>query len=138
MNKTSLTVLIALLILVVANAITGCKKDDSPTVTEFTIKVDSVQHADTINAGDAFKIDFFGKIGDTDCYEFFKIENAFDVNLIEVKLIGKHTERDNCNNEVQYLNPGSINFNNIPVGDYTLRINQPEGLSPLDSEFVVK
>lgn len=138
MNKTSLTVLIALLILVVANAITGCKKDDSPTVTEFTVKVDSVQHADTINAGEDFAVNFFGKIGNTDCYEFYKVENTFDVDLIEIELIGKHTERDNCNNEIQLLQPGQVVFNDVPVGDYTLRVNQPEGIAPVESDFVVK
>lgn len=138
MNKTGLTILSAMLIGTLVYFSSGCKKEDSPQVTEFTIKVDSTHHADTISVGDAFQIDFYGKVGDNDCYEFFEVEHAFDVNLIEVRLKGKHTERDNCVDGLVYLNPAEISFNGIPEGTYTLQVNQPEGQAPMESEFVVK
>ena len=138
MNKTSILIISAIILSSIIYLSTGCKKDDTPKVTEFTILVDSVQHADTLNNGDDFKIDFYGKIGDNDCYTFSKVEHAIDINLIEVRLIGTHTDRNDCIDGVQYMNPATVTFNNIPSGDWTLRVNQPEGQTPLESKVFVK
>jgi len=138
MNKTSILIISALILSSIIYLSSGCKKDEAPAVTEFTILVDSVQHADTIIEGEAFKVDFYGKVGDNDCYDFSKVEHAFDVKLIEVRLIGTHTARTDCVDGIQYMNPASVNFSNLPPGDWTFRVNQPEGQAPLESSFFVK
>lgn len=136
MNKTSLIILTALFIVVVAYLSTGCK-EDPPAVTEFIVKVDSTQHTDTINVGEIFEVFFFGPLGDTDCYEFDRLEPAFGFNLIEVKAIGKHTARDNCNNILQYMQ-AAAGFQDLTAGDWTLRVIQPDGGTPLESMVHVK
>lgn len=136
MNKTSIAILTFLLIGIVAYFSTGCKKD-APAETEYTIKIDSVQHTDTINVGDVFDVSFFGKIGDNDCYEFLRFEPTFGVNLIEIKGIGKHTARDDCKGGEQYLSAG-VGFTDLTAGDWTLKVLQPDGTTPLESTVNVK
>lgn len=135
MNKISFAILTAVFIGVIAYFSTGCKK--SPTVTEYTIKVDSVQHADTINLGATFEVLFYAKIGDNDCYEFARFDPVFGMNLIEVTLIGKHTDRSDCVDGARYLNPGAVGFTDLSQGDWTLKVIEPEGV-PLESTVYVK
>jgi hypothetical protein len=137
MNKLSIILLTIFSIGVISFFSTGCKKD-SPKVTEFIITVDSVKHADTINVGEAFETNYYASIGNSDCYEFSKVENEFGTNLIEVTLIGKFTERDNCQPGNQYLNPATVNFTDLTAGDWKLKVLQPEGISALESFVHVK
>jgi len=138
MNKTSYGILILILITTITYFSAGCNKDTSPVVTEYTIKVDSIHHADTINEGDDFNIDFFGEIGENDCYEFMEYRPTYDTDKISIELIGKHTARGNCIDGIIYMNPYTLSISNITAGTWTLRIQQPEGTTPIQSKFFVK
>ena len=138
MNKISIVTLIGLIIFFAILINTGCKKDDTPAVTEFTIKIDSIQHADTILATNNLEVGFYGLVGTSDCYEFLKINNEFDVNKIEVELIGQHTARDDCNPGNQYMNPVTITYSDLTVGTWTIHVIQPEGQQPMESTVVVE
>lgn len=137
MNKISIAFLTVIFIGVISFFSTGCKKD-SPKVTEFIITVDSVKHADTINAGEVFETFYYANVGINDCYEFSKIENEFSTNLIEVTLIGKFTERDDCQPGNQYLSPATVNFTDLTKGEWKLKVLQPEGTAALESMVYVK
>jgi hypothetical protein len=140
MNKTSYVIIILILIVTISYFNTGCKKseDNSPNVTEYTIKVDSVHHPDTIDAGGIFSVDLYGKVGDNDCYAFKEIQDTIETGLITLELIGTHTDRENCNDGIIYMSPATANINGLTTGDWTLRITQPAGTSPLENTFFVK
>ena len=138
MNKTSIGILILIIITTVTYITTGCNKDSSPKVTEYTIKIDSVQYADTISEGDIFTVDLYGKVGDNDCYEFKEILDTIEPGIITLELIGIHTFRDNCIDGIIYMSPATERVNGLTAGVWTLRIKQPEGTTPLGGTFFVK
>jgi len=138
MNKTIFGTLILISTITYFNS--GCNKseDNSPTVSEYTIKVDSIQHADTINVGDILEIACFGKIGDNDCYEFQEIKDSINTGKITLELIGKHTFRDNCGGGIIYMNPLTEHISGLTAGDWTITINQSEGVTPIESKVFVE
>jgi hypothetical protein len=139
MNKTSYGILILILITTITYFSAGCnKKDDTPSPVQFTIKVDSIHHADTIHVGETFDIDCFGKVGDNDCYEFQEIKDTINTGTITLELIGKHTFRENCAGGIIYMSPATARISGLTAGDWTITINQPEGVTPIESKVFVE
>ena len=137
MSKTQTFTLILILGSVIYLS-SGCKKDSNTDVREFIMTVDSVQHADTIALGEVFELKFFGVIGPNDCYEFSKFEPAFGDDNMEFTLYAKETKRDDCGGAGQYLNGGSVGITDVTAGEWSIKVNQPEGVTPLNSTVFVK
>jgi len=130
--------LVAIMIITGFIAVTGqgCKKDDD--TREYIIKVDSITHADTIAAADGFEVHFYGKIGDNDCFEFSRFLNGYGLSEINVTVYGLETLRDDCQGGPVMLNgKGAIYFDMTP-GDWTIRVLQPEGVTPIESSVFVR
>lgn len=139
MKKTSYGIMIIILFATITYWGAGCnKKDDKPPPVEYTIKVDSIHFADTINAGDIFKVELYGKVGDNDCYAFKEIRDTIDAGSVTLELIGTHTFNENCNDGIIYMNPATASISGLTAGDWMLTITQPEGTSPIENEFFVK
>ena len=129
------------LILILSSAIylsSGCKKDSDPDVREFMMTVDSTRHADTIALGEAFEIKFFGVLGPNDCYEYARHESAFGLDIMEFRLYAKEIKRDDCGGGGRYLNGGSLSITELTAGEWSIKVNQPEGVTPLNSKVFVK
>ncbi len=137
MNKLAITLILAIPVLSIVFSTGGCKKDDSPTVTEYLITIDSIQHADTITEGDGLNIKFYGVAGTTTCEDFGRFDVNFEQSVIDIKTIGIKTDNGNCTPEIKYLNGSTLSISNIPVGSITIRVQQPSG-NPLESAVVVK
>ena len=137
MSKT-LTIALILVIGSVIYLSTGCAKDKDPEVIEFVMQVDSIQHADTITAGEVFEIRFFGVIGPNDCFEFSRFEPGFGPDNMNFTLYAKETKRDDCGGAGQYLNGGGVGITDATAGDWTIQVNQPEGIAPIMSTVHVK
>lgn len=136
MNKLSYFVLGALSLIILLSLNTGCKKD--PAVSEFVIATDSVVHADTISSGDQFNIEFYGKVGDNNCYEFLKIDPAFGADFIEISLIGQFTDRNDCSGNPVYMNPVAAGFTDMTPGLWTIKVLQPDGKPTQESTVFVE
>jgi hypothetical protein len=116
----------------------GCKKDDDPDTIEFIIKVDSISHADTINSTDLFEVDFFGKIGDNECFQFSEFSPAFGADFINITTYGTETIRNDCEGGPVYLDGKGASFSDMTPGEWTLNILQPAGIDPIVSKVYVK
>jgi hypothetical protein len=136
--KSSFIISILVIIGVIMISNQGCKKDDSPNTKDFIIKVDSIQHADTIFSTDLFEVDFFGKIGDNDCFAFSQFSPAFGADFINITVYGTETIKNDCAGGPVYLNGQGASFSDMTPGEWTLNIFQPEGVSPIESKVYVK
>jgi len=134
--KIILSVLMILGLVVVT--IQGCKKDDTPDTHDFIIKVDSITHADTINSSDLFEVQFYGKIGDNDCFEFLEFRPAFGADFINVTVYGSETIKNDCGGGPVYLDGKGASFSEMTPGEWTLNVFQPAGIAPIESKVFVK
>ena len=114
----------------------GCKKNSNDNVTTFTIKVDSINHPDTIFFDSTMIIQFHGHIGPTDCYSFYKFEPSYVPDSLIITVLGKHEDKQGCA-------PGNINLeaktlliSNLPKGTTKVVINQPVSSALIDSVYV--
>jgi len=103
-----------------------CKKAETPG-TQFIIQVDSIIHQDTITAGDALEIKYYGLIGKTKCFSFYKFEVGFDADKINTTAIGLNSESEDCTDAEIYLNGESVKIYELPAGDFTIVVNQQRG-----------
>ena len=106
-------------------SLSNCNKE---TVTKFLIEVDSIVISDTIYLPDLLKIDFFGTIGNTECYEFSNLEfDQIDTTII-MAVWGKKTESKDldCPERLVLLDGMyvEIDFNN--PGTYVIEVKLPD------------
>jgi hypothetical protein len=116
----------------------GCKKDDDPDTVQFTIKVDSISHPDTINSNDLFEVDFFGKIGDNECFQFSEFSPAFGADFINITVYGAETIRNDCAGGPVYLDGRGASFSDMTQGEWSINVFQPAGVAPIVSKVYVK
>jgi hypothetical protein len=135
-SRFIISILVIIGVIMISNQ--GCNKDDSPDTVEYIIKVDSIVHPDTINSSDLFEVNFYGKVGDNDCFEFTKFSPAFGADFINVTLYGTETIKNDCAGGPVYLNGQGASFADMTPGEWTLNVFQPEGVPPIESKVYVK
>lgn len=135
-SRIIISILFAFSLVAIMNQ--GCKKDDTPDTREYIIKVDSIVHLDTINAVDLFEVNFYGKVGDNDCFEFTKFSPAFGADFINITLYGTETIRNDCAGGPVYLDGQGASFSDLTAGMWTLNVFQPDGIPPIESTVYVK
>ena len=116
----------------------GCKKDDTPETEDFIINIDSIMHADTVDSTDVFEVLFYGKVGDNECFAFSEFKPVFGLNEITVTVLGKETIKNDCSGGPVYLDGKGVGFYDLTVGNWTINVLQPEGETPIVSDFYVK
>ncbi|RLD36149.1 MAG: hypothetical protein DRI73_01185 [Bacteroidetes bacterium] len=124
-----------ILFLILSLSLFNCKKKD--TETQFVIKVDSIQLADTVEVGTALRIKFFGTIGPNGCYSFSHDETDFIQTTVSIKLWGKNSGAGNCPAVVVKLDGMYMDVNFNSSGTYTIQIVQPDN-SKLTEMVVVE
>lgn len=135
-SRIIISILFAFSLVAIMNQ--GCKKDDTPDTSEYIIKVDSIVHLDTINALDLFEVNFYGKVGDNDCFEFTKFSPAFGADFINITLYGTETIKNDCAGGPVYLDGQGASFSDLTAGMWTLNVFQPYGIPPIESTVYVK
>ena len=138
-NKLIISILVIAGIIVFTSQ--GCKNDDTPETMDFIIKVDSIVHVDTIDTPtpeNPFEVLFYGKVGDNECFAFSEFKPVFGLNEITVTLIGEETLRNDCTGDTVYLNGLGAGFYDLTAGDWTINVIQPDGGTPIESDFYVK
>lgn len=136
MNKS----LIIVLVLALASLIylsTGCKKDEEPQTVEYLMLVDSLVHADTINVGEKLEIRFYGPIGPNACYSFSRFVPGFGLNAMNFTLYGSQIISDTCGGNPRYNSGEGVAIDDMTVGEWSILVNQPEGVLPLTSKVIV-
>jgi hypothetical protein len=113
----------------------GCKKKAS-LGSEYTIQIDSIKHADTITVGETLEIKFYGLVGETNCYSFYKFNINFDQDKINVTAIGLNSESEDCKDGNVILDGESASIYSLPEGHYTIIVNQPRD-NKIESPVVV-
>ena len=134
----SLTIVLVLILSSVIYFSTGCKKDNEPQTVEYVMQVDSAVHADTIKVGEKFEIYFYGPIGPNNCYSFLRFEPGFGVNAMNFTLYGSQIVSDTCGGTPpRYLDGGGVAIDDMTVGEWTILVNQPAGVTQLNSKVIV-
>ena len=136
MKKTTIAVLILFFTSVVYFS-TGCNKKNEPEKVEYIIQIDSIQHADTVKAGEVFEIRFYGPLGYNDCYEFSRFLPEFGQNSMYFTLYGEQTIKDDCTGNPKYLNGQGAGIQDLTEGEWSITVYQPEGVIPIKDKVVV-
>jgi len=137
MNKTT-TIILVLIMASLVYFSAGCKKDDGPDTVEYQMQVDTVTHTDTITVGELFEITFYGPIGPNDCYSFSRFVPEFGLQSMSFTLYGIQEKRDDCAGSPKYMNGGTIGIEELTAGEWNIIVNEPEGITPLNSTLYVK
>ncbi len=136
MKKLILPFFITAILTVLMTLGTGCKKDE-PSSNEYIIKIDSIVHPDTINAGETLTVKFYGVIGNDGCHSFDRMEGNQNGNKIEVTTYGIYKEQDPCPLLVLYLDGAEFTISNLTPGEWIISAIQPSG-PPLEGKVFVK
>ena len=136
--KSSIIISVLLITSIILFSSLGCKKNDDPDTVQFIIKVDSISHADTINSTDLLEVDFFGKIGDNECFQFSEFSPAFGADFINITVYGTETIRNDCGGGPVYLDGKGASFSDMTQGEWTINVFQPAGVTPIISKVYVK
>ena len=103
----------------------NCNKE---TVTKFLVEVDSIVMPDTVYIPELLKVELYGTIGNTGCYEFSNLEIEQNDTTITMEVWGKKTESKNLDcPEILVLLDGmyvEIDFNN--PGTYIIEVKLPD------------
>lgn len=128
--RNHLLIIVSILFLLVYFS-SGCKKDEDSN-NEYLIKIDSIKMADTIDFGEVLDVEFYGLIGDTDCHKFSRFEQVEPVagdpqNSIRMKTYGIKEDKDNCQPQMVYMNPVTLQISGMFAGEFRLLAVQPDG-----------
>ena len=134
MKRTQVRLFTMVLLLLLSLTLFNCKKKD--TETQFVIKVDSIQLADTVEVGTALRIEFFGTIGPNGCYSFSHDETDFVQTTVSIKLWGKNSGAGDCPAVIVKLDGMYMDVNFNSSGTYTIQIVQPDNSKLLKTVVV--
>ncbi len=112
-------------------SISSCKKDDEPQFTESVIKIDSIQHADTVALGSQLEIKFYGTIGNG-CdyfsrYEDIPLDEDEYANTFKIKIWRKTEGGVACSEQIKYLDGANLNLSGMLAGNFVIKVAQPDG-----------
>lgn len=136
MRRIFIVVMILTLSFVMIFSTQSCNKEES-IGTEYTIPIDSIFHADTINIGEVLTIEYYGLIGLSDCFSYDRIDVAFESDIINTTVIGLYIEDEDCSEEISYLSGEEARIYSLPQGDYIINVNLPRN-QILESKVYVK
>jgi len=115
----------------------SCSTESENEYTYFKIMVDSISHADTISVSDTLKIKFYGFVGPDGCHEFSRFEVHKKTNELELTVWGsKPNFQTACPEILVYLDGEEYKTVINQIGNYQIKINQPDNRILLDSVYV--
>jgi hypothetical protein len=115
----------------------ACSTEPENDYTYFKIMVDSLCHQDTISVNDTLKIKFYGFVGPDGCHEFSHFEEHKISYNLELTVWGsKPNFQTLCPEVLVYLNGEEYKTVLNQIGNYLIKINQPDNSFLLDSVYV--
>ena len=116
----------------------GCKLNNTgPSFSQFSIPIDSIQTIpDTITLGNTFKIKFYGKIGPSTCYSFYRFGGRINGKDIDIAVYGKYQNDPSCQDTAQYLDGKELSVTPQISGTYAIHIYQPSPPDLFDTVYV--
>lgn len=113
----------------------GCNKEESPG-TEYIIAVDSIYHPDTITAGETLVVEYYGIVGISQCFSFYRFDVNIEGSTINTTAIGLYAESD-CKEEEVLMNGEELKIFNLPQSEFTFIVNLPRNAT-MESKIFVK
>lgn len=115
----------------------SCSTEPENDYTYFKIMVDSLSHPDTISVSDTLKIKFYGFVGPDGCHKFSHFEENKKPNELELTVWGsKPNFQTVCPEVLVYLDGEEYKTVFNQIGNYQIKINQPDNSILLDSVYV--
>ena len=115
----------------------SCSTEPENDYTYFKIMVDSLSHPDTISVSDTLKIKFYGFVGPDGCHKFSRFEEHKKTNELELTVWGsKPNFQTACPEVLVYLDGEEYKTVLNQIGNYQIKINQPDNSILLDSVYV--
>jgi hypothetical protein len=105
----------------------------------FVIDVDSIRVPETVEYGEVIPVQFYGTIGDNDCYSFCMFESSAEQYLVRITAYGRrNTTSDNCRGKTVLLRE---EFSIEPdaswlYGYIDIEVMQPDGSGLVESVHV--
>ncbi|GAB1418668.1 hypothetical protein MASR2M12_14330 [Bacteroidales bacterium] len=123
--KTSKIILFTLVCLFLISF--SCNRHEKITEQEYLITVDSIQCQDTVKVLTAFKLVFFGTIGENGCYRFSRFHTEKKNNLIEIQTIGLKKVGPNlvCPEFLPMLDGQELELKADSVGTLKIKVMNP-------------
>lgn len=134
-NNIDLFTTLCILIFFMAFII-SCKKNSGDNITNFTIKIDSISHPDTIFIDSTLIIQFHGNIGSTECYSFYKFEPSYTKDSLHITSLGQFESKQGCALKNINLESKTLLISNLPKGNTNIIITQPDSTTLIDSVYV--
>lgn len=100
------------------------------TIEYIRVKVDSVGiPTGILHQTDTLVINFYGVIGNDECYSFSHYQGSFTLSEADLTVWGIHKETTSgkCAQIIVYLDGRQFRIFPIKAGLYSLRIHQPDG-----------
>jgi len=116
----------------------SCSTEPENDYTYFKIMVDSISHPNTISVSDTLMIKFYGFVGPDGCHKFSHFEEHKKTNELELTVGGIQTNfQTACPEVLVYLDVEEYKTVFNQVGNYHIKINQPDNSVLLDSVYVL-
>jgi hypothetical protein len=115
----------------------ACSTEPENDYTYFKIMVDSLSHPDTISVTDTLKIKFYGFVGPDGYHKFSRFEEHKKTNELELTVWGsKPNFQTACPEVLVYLDGKEYKTVLNQIGNYQIKINQPDNSLLIDSVYV--
>jgi hypothetical protein len=136
--KTFKTTLIVLSCIIFGNTLFSCEEENKTDYKPYLIKIESIKLPEQINATEPFDIHFFGTVGTNGCFQFHEFKTETKDNNIIVEVWGRiNNNAEICPSVMVYLEGKELTHTIQKIGNYTLKIKQPDG-SYLVEQILVK
>lgn len=105
----------------------ACNSKKDMHTEEYLIYIDSIQHADTVVAGQVFQLAFYGIIGPDGCSRFDRFEYQIENNKAGIMVIGKRkTGKElDCPEYLSVLDGKKLQLMADSSGVFTIEIENP-------------
>lgn len=105
----------------------ACNSKKDIQTEEYLIYIDSIQHADTVVAGQAFQLAFYGIIGPDGCSSFDRFEYQIENNKAGIMVIGKRKTGAElaCPEYLPMLDGEKLQLKADSTGVFTIEVENP-------------
>jgi len=115
----------------------SCSTEPENDYTYFKIMVDSISHPNTISVSDTLMIKFYGFVGPDGCHKFSRFEEHKKTNELELTVWGSEPNfQTACLEVLVYLDGKEYKTVINQIGNYQIKINQPDNSILLDTVYV--
>ena len=115
----------------------SCSTEPEENYIPYKIKIDKIEHPDTVYVNDTLIIKFYGFVGPDGCHRFSHFEKKNSQSLLEFTVWGEKPDYETvCSAVMVWMDGTEYKTRITQTGLYQIKIHQPDNSFMIDSVFI--